>query len=393
MKGLFWLLGLFALAAAVALGIRYNHGYALFVLPPWRMEITLNLLAILAAFAFFLGYLLLRGALLAASLPQRARRYREERRHARAERALHAAYRHYCAGRWVQALEFAESAWGDGRDGGAAALLAAQAARRLRRGEAVRQWLERAAAADAESAVAATLLTAEYALADGEAGQALADLARLQNEHGVHVAVLTLELAAHRALGDWLQVLRLVRQMAKHDALPAAEAMAMRAVALCGIVGAWRDDAASLCDYLAQLPLEDRRPEVLRAARAPLSAAVFDAAAEAALQRLLAGEVAPWNGELQALCGALPEALAVSGRLAWAEARLAVQPDDAVLLLALGRLCVRRQLWGKAERYLEAAVALAGGRAAHLELAHLLDHLERRPEAASHYQEAAMAAG
>ena len=43
MKGLFWILALFGLAVAVALGARVNDGYVLLVLPPYRAEVSLNL--------------------------------------------------------------------------------------------------------------------------------------------------------------------------------------------------------------------------------------------------------------------------------------------------------------------------------------------------------------
>jgi HemY protein len=55
----------------------------------------------------------------------------------------------------------------------------------------------------------------------------------------------------------------------------------------------------------------------------------------------------------------------------------AAQPRDGALLLTLGRLCRQQQLWGKARSYLEAALAIAPSRAAHVELAQLLEQLGR----------------
>ena len=56
MKSLFWLVIVFAAAAALAVFGRTNEGYALLVYPPWRIEVSL-LLGIVA--------------LLASSLPAR----------------------------------------------------------------------------------------------------------------------------------------------------------------------------------------------------------------------------------------------------------------------------------------------------------------------------------
>ena len=60
MRTLLWLLTLGALAVGLALAAQYNDGYALFVLPPWRVELSLNLLVVLVVIGFLLGYLLLR---------------------------------------------------------------------------------------------------------------------------------------------------------------------------------------------------------------------------------------------------------------------------------------------------------------------------------------------
>ena len=74
--------------------------------------------------------------------------------------------------------------------------------------------------------------------------------------------------------------------------------------------------------------------------------------------------------------------------IARAEEWLRGHPDDAGLLLALGRMCIRQRLWGKAQSYLEASLSVAETQAAHLELARLCDQLERPDEANRHYRAA-----
>ena len=80
MRWVFWILGLFALAVAVALALRFNDGYALFVWPPYRVELSLNLLALTLGAAFAAGYLLVRFIFGALALPAKVREYRERRR-------------------------------------------------------------------------------------------------------------------------------------------------------------------------------------------------------------------------------------------------------------------------------------------------------------------------
>ena len=69
-----------------------------------------------------------------------------------------------------------------------------------------------------------------------------------------------------------------------------------------------------------------------------------------------------------------------------AEKWLAQRPNDENLLLALGRLCIGQRLWGKAQSYLEASLAVAPSTAAHLELARLFDSLGRQEEANRHFR-------
>ena len=59
------------------------------------------------------------------------------------------------------------------------------------------------------------------------------------------------------------------------------------------------------------------------------------------------------------------------------------------MLFALGQLCRRTELWGKAQSYLEASLGLKPEVDTHLALAHLFDTLERRDDAQRHYRAAA----
>lgn len=65
-------------------------------------------------------------------------------------------------------------------------------------------------------------------------------------------------------------------------------------------------------------------------------------------------------------------------------------PEDARLLEALGRMCLRQRLWGKAQSYLEAALAVDPSQQGHLELARLFDQLQRADEANKHYRASAL---
>ena len=55
MRWVFWILSLFALAVAVALALRSSPGYALLVWPPYRVELSINLLVLLLVAGFAVG--------------------------------------------------------------------------------------------------------------------------------------------------------------------------------------------------------------------------------------------------------------------------------------------------------------------------------------------------
>ena len=79
MRGLLWVLTLFALAVGISLAARFNEGYVLLVLPPYRAEISLNLAILFFLGGFVIVYALLRGVALTLSLPGRVREFRQRR--------------------------------------------------------------------------------------------------------------------------------------------------------------------------------------------------------------------------------------------------------------------------------------------------------------------------
>ena len=77
MRILFWFLILAAAAVGVALATRLTAGYALFVAPPFRLELSLNLFLLLLVTGFVLLYLLLRLIGRTMRLPDEVRAFRK----------------------------------------------------------------------------------------------------------------------------------------------------------------------------------------------------------------------------------------------------------------------------------------------------------------------------
>lgn len=390
MRALLWLLTLATLAVGLALAARYNNGYVLLVLPPWRMELSLNLMILLQLGGFALLYLLTRLVAHALQLPSRVREYRARRRREQAERALGNAMRYSFEGRYSHALKSAVSAHQAGHAPGVSALIAARAAHAMRDEEREAEWLQRASDFDHETRNARLMTEAELHLNSHRFADAQGVIDVLEASGQRHIAALRLSLRAHQALGNWRDVVRLARQLERHRALSNEQAAPIRLRAHLEVLRALALDAGALLNYWRGLPAPDRRSTRLAGETARLLSAAGDCLhAQRIIEDALDEE---WDSSLLAVYGECKGG-DVLGRIAQAEDWLKHHPRDAQLLLVLGRLCRQQQLWGKAQSYLEASLSQQPTRAAHVELAQLFDALERAEAANAHYRMAANSAG
>lgn len=390
MRGLFWVLALFALAVAVALGARMNDGYVLLVMPPYRAEVTLNLFLLALALLFVAVYAGLRLLAFTFGLPERARRYRAHRRQERAGQVFQDAVRLLFEGRFGQALKKAGEAHAAATAPGLSALIAARAAQRMRETEKQQEWMDRAKACDPRTEAATLMLEAEMMNEVRRFDAALVALNRLQSTQGRHIAALRLELRARQGSGDWDGVLKLLRQLAKRDALPVEMVRETRTQAHLGNIAKRAADAGQLIAYLRALPADERGQRVVLAAARALLGVGADGEAQKLIEAVFESTGHDeWQSELVAIYGRLAGGEQLE-RIARAEAWLERYPQDAQLLKALGRMCIRQRLWGKAQSYLEASLAVRPSQDAHLELARLFDQLGRTDEANRQYRASAL---
>ncbi len=381
-----WLLLLAGLAVGLALLARSNDGYVLLLVPPWRLELSLNLLILLELAAFLAGYLLLRLLASTLALPRLVSEYRARRARVQAEQALVDAFRLYLEGRYGRALNSAASAYEAGHSRGLAALLAARCAHAMRSDERQMRWLARSAHHDEETRNARLMTEAELYLQSHRYADAQAALDQLSASGQRHIAALRLALRNQRALGNWGEVLRLIRLLEKTRALSPEQAQPLKLQAQQENLQALAVDSRALQNCWREIPLPERRSPRLCAEAARLFIAVGDCeSAQRLIEEALDHE---WDSGL-ILIYAQCQGGDVLGRIARAEHWLKGQPRDANLLLALGRLCRQLQLWGKAISYVEASLSVAASRAAQIELAQLFEQLERPEQAARHYRAAA----
>lgn len=388
MRALIWLIGIFALAVGVAMIAGVNDGYVLVVLSPWRAQISLNLFIVLLVAGVVLIHLLLRVLTRTLALPSRVAQWRDRRRREKADKALHGAIRALFEGRFAQSLKSASTAYASAEGSAMAALIAARAAHGLQDETRYREWLDHAAEAGKDSEAARLMTEAELAIESRQFEVAGARLEQLRAAGHKHIAMLRLESRVALERGRWDELLHILRQLRKHRALTAEQAAPGLRRAHIERMKELAADPAAVADYWRAIPAEELEDRGVVEGVLPVMARAGCAAlARAQTERLLDER---WDSALARLYAYCAESVEdARACLQKGEAWLERQPRDAGLLFALGQLCRRTELWGKAQSYLEASLGLKPEVETHLALAHLFDTLERREDAQRHYRAAA----
>jgi len=385
MKFLVWLLGLFSLAVALKLAA-HNPGYLLLVYPPYRIELSLTLFSLLLLALFVLGYFAVRLALSVIRLPTYVRQFRIERAHSKGRSAMMEALDAFFEGRYAVAEKAAVRAMELGESSSLNPVIAARAAHELREFDRRDAYL---AAAEGKSAGVSTMrlmAQAKFNLDQHQPQAALQSLKELR-ESGVkgHVGALHLELRAQQQERNWDAVLDVIDQLEKRSAMDATAAAQIRQQAWLEKIRTQTLDAPALRAIWKKTPEKfKRRPKVIAAAaRAFIHQGDYHSAQQIITDRLNA----EWDSDLVMLYG---DCLAgeAGGQIEQAERWLKQHPDDAGLLLVLGKLCLHQGLWSKAQNYLDASNSIAPSSAAYTALGHLTEKLQRPDEAFKYFQKA-----
>ncbi|MGH8713388.1 MAG: heme biosynthesis HemY N-terminal domain-containing protein, partial [Casimicrobiaceae bacterium] len=353
MRVLFWFLLLATAAVAAALAVKLNAGYALLVAPPYRIELSLNLLLLIVGGGFIALYGVIRLIVRTVRLPQTVRLWRRRQKLERARSMQDAAVVALLEGRYGKAQQRALEALAIPGSSGLNAIVGARAAIDVRNFDAAEALLSRPDAQVASLAVPRLMLRAEIALEQGQPQRSLDMLRDLRREAGMHTAALRLELRSLQAAQRWTEVVPLLEQLVKRKVFDSTQAEHVRVTAQSEQLKSLATDAAGLRDYWNRLPDAARRhPKIARAAAQSFLQLGGDRDAVDILGESLERD---WNSELVEIYGECRPADATR-QLEQAERWLTRHNRDPALLRVLGTLCQRQQLWGKAQTYFEASL-------------------------------------
>lgn len=355
MKKLFLSLIVLLIAVFAALWFREQGGYVFVSVAGWNLEMSLILfvgIVLLVAIAFYAGIGLLRGLW---GAPSQVRGWWGERKRGKARRHLISGLIRLAEGR----SDEAERLLLKDADRSDAPLLhylgAAVGAQRRGSYDDRDRYLGQADRTSRRARLAVGLIQAQLQIEAGQWEQALASLNYLQERAPQNPRVLALLMKVCLRLDDWTRLGELLPDLRRHEVIGRDRARELEIeVARRRLQRAQREGSDALDRVWSALARGTReQPEVVLAYAEALNALSRGDEAEKLLRGRLQKD---WDERLIACYGRL-EPAHPEPAYAQTEKWLKGRPEDPALLEAAGRLAIRSRLWGRAQDYLQAAVA------------------------------------
>lgn len=383
-----WLISLFAVAVAGALLAGSNTGTVTVFWPPYRVDLSLNLVLLVLVVVLVVTHYAQRALAAMWALPMQAQRWRLLQKERAAYGALLDASANFMAGRFLRARKAAELAierekavtQAGGSLGHApslkalAHLMVAEAAHALQ-DKSTRQVHLDGALEQAQTGATALrqtlregslLRAARWALDDRDAPASLQWLDQLPQGVARRTVAMRLRLKAARLADQPALALDTALLLAKHRAFsPAAADSIVRGLVMDLLVNAHETDQLQRV-WLSLGAAQRQVPELaVHAAQRWLALNGDATVARAWLlpiwERFLKSPTSLSSIQKMQLVRVLDqslgqtEVLAERDWLARIESAQLAQPQDAALMYLAGMTCMKRQLWGKAQALLSQA--------------------------------------
>ena len=374
MRAGLWAVGAVFIGAFAAHFLLRDRGYVLVNFLGYVIEMSVPVLILVLAGAYFAVRLLLA----VWRAPRRLGEAVAARRLRRAGEKLTRGLIHMAEGDWSRGERLLARSLRGTDSPLIHYLMAARAAQMQGSDERRDDWLKLAYEELPEAETAVLLTQAELQLEHSDYERALATLNRIQEAHPDHPVALALLARIYHALQDWERLLALCPQLA--DArLDPEELQRIVAAALEACIARQDITRADVDRLWGRLPAPLRKAPRLIALQglALESLGQGDEAERKIRQALKRG----WDENLVLAYGRVRGARAEK-QLLQAEQWLKDRPEDAALLLSAARLCMVLELWGKARSYLETSLALAPRTEAYALYGRLLDRFGEADNAA-----------
>ena len=265
-------------------------------------------------------------------------------------------------------------------------LAAARAAQQLGEHERRDDYLRKAHEITPTAEVAIGLTKAELQIAHEQYEQALANLSHLHALAPKHAYVIKLLLKTYRQLADWKNIQTLLPDIKNHQLLDKADLLNLELEIWNGLL----TEQAHCNDLTSLSSLWSSIPETLKAHTQLVECysdllETFDATNQA--ERILRDHLQSNWSESSIILYSKLNVVINNQEIEQVESWLKEHQHNAYLLLALGKICFNKQLWGKARSYLDASLSTQAMPETYLQLAQLLEsHMDETDLAQQNYR-------
>jgi HemY protein len=350
------------LAAAIAPVFKSDPGLVQIHFLDWTVETSVLVLVGAVLVLWLLVWLVNRLSRMPA---ETARRIRDQRALAQLEKGLLAL----TEGDWSTAERALEKSASSHGKTTARYLAAAEAADSQDAGDRAKWYLEQADSRNRKQRFLVELTRARILIQNGEFAEALPLLEELARRRKKHPQVIEMLARCYRELGEWETLLGLLPLMQKVGVVDEQEAADLRRRAAIGELERCRDGEQLAARWRALPKAMQTEYDVVRAfadRAIQLEAAGLN---EDVIRRSLKKS---WDSRLLIPYGE-PGPDDTPKRLKQCEKWLQEHPEDPWLHLALGRLCAREELWGKARHHLVRSLEIEPSVAGYDSLGQLLE--------------------
>ena len=383
MKKLFVLL-LVLLAAGAWIGqlMVQDPGYVLIAFNQTTIETSLWVMLVIGVLGFLLAHWLLN-ILTNAMMPvQRLRNWRDRRNHSVSQRKTLKGLMALSEGNWVKAQRQLGQAAERSEVPLINYLAAARAAHEQGDDKAADDLLQKARVATPQAEVAVGITQAQIQLARGQLEPCLANLLKLRKLAPKNTYVMRLLKDVYANLQDWDAIAKLLPELKKSQAVRDDKLVALERQTYMNLLNHSLEQLPVETDNASRHSVLDQawqklpqnlsgEPALIRRYIELLISINAEPKAEQVLREMIAKQ---WNEELVNLYGRIV-GQDLKKQLKVAQGWVKNHPDSPDLLLTLGRLSLRNQVWGQALSYFEQSFAIQPSQETLAELSRLLRHL------------------
>lgn len=385
MRILLVIIGVLLVGILATLAALKDPGYVLIARAPWSVEMSLPVFLLLALTGSAVFFLVVYLAVLLVRIPSNVARWRANRNIRQSREALHQGLTKLAEGNWVEA----ESQLLASMRGAEKPLISYLGAACANQGQGnLEKRDEYLAAAQRSSpqqhlAVGMTQATLQYIAHQSE--RALATLSELRQIAPRHQQVLKLLAQLYLELRDWTNLANLIPQLRQESVMmpreiDALEQRAHRELLTLSLPSGSLEPLQKAWNSVPK-PLRRDPGFIAIYARHLIQQREMDAA-ESLLREAVEAE---WDDTLVELYG-LAHSERSAEQLEVAERWLGIYPENAKLLLTLGRLAINCQQDQKACGYLEKCISLRGPIDAYREIGTLLERMGEKDRALAYFR-------